>query len=302
MKTRWKIFWIVCAVLAAAGIILMAAGILMGAPIRNTEGERRLGSWLSSIREDWADSGALTEIPGDPAELDVDSASSYTVQMPDGENILGFDGIEELEIDVTEIAVFVRTYSGDQVIVDRNRMGSSLREQVQIKASGKKLKIEAEEGSRLKRITSGYSGDELTLYISIPEGKRLESIEADAGAGYLSMEGISAERLAVSADAGQIEVSGFTAGELEAECGAGQITLDGETSEKAKLDCSVGEILYTVPGNRSDYNYEIKCDIGELEIDGENYGGIDVRTSEDNGSSRTIEAQCEIGRIEIMFR
>lgn len=302
MKTRWKIFWIVCAVLAAAGIVLMAAGILMGAPIRNTEGERRLGAWLSSVREGRADGGELTEITGDLAELDVDSASSYTVQMPDGENILGFDGIEELDIDVTEIAVFVRTYSGEQVIVDTSLMGGSLREQVQIKSSGKKLKIEAEEGNRLKRTASDYSGDELTLYISIPEGKRLESIEADAGAGYLSMEEISAERLAVSADAGEIEVSGFTAGELEAECGAGQITLDGETSEKAKLDCSVGKILYTVPGDRSDYNYEIKCDIGELEIDGENYGGIDVRTSEDNGSSRTIEAQCEIGRIEIVFR
>ena len=33
MKRRWKIFWIVCAVLAAAGLILTAAGIILGAPV-----------------------------------------------------------------------------------------------------------------------------------------------------------------------------------------------------------------------------------------------------------------------------
>ena len=30
MKKRWKIFWIVCAVLAAAGLLLTAAGAALG--------------------------------------------------------------------------------------------------------------------------------------------------------------------------------------------------------------------------------------------------------------------------------
>ena len=57
MKRRWKILWIVCAVLAAAGIVMVAAGIILGAPIRNTDGERKLGTWLDSIRENWTDHG-----------------------------------------------------------------------------------------------------------------------------------------------------------------------------------------------------------------------------------------------------
>lgn len=116
------------------------------------------------------------------------------------------------------------------------------------------------------------------------------------------MEEISAGRLDVSADAGKIEVSGFSAEKLEQSAEQDRSSLEGETSEKAKLDCTVGEILYTMPGSRTDYNYKMKCDIGEIEIGGENYGGIGAKTSEDNGSSRTIEAECEIGRIEILFR
>ena len=255
MKRRWKILWIVCAVLAAAGIVMVAAGIILGAPIRNTDGERKLGTWLDSIRENWTDhrNGALPEITGKLAELDAESFSSdYTVKAPDGGDILGFDGIDELELEVTDIAVFVGTYSGDQVVVDASRMGDGIRQQIRIEPKGKKLEIEAEGGKRLKQLASDYSAEELSLFISIPESRKMEKITADAGAGCLSMEGISAGRLDVSADAGKIEVSGFSAEKLEAECGAGQITLEGETSEKAKLDCTVGEILYTMPGSRTD--------------------------------------------------
>lgn len=130
MKRRWKILWIVCAVLAAAGIVMVAAGIILGAPIRNTDGERKLGTWLDSIRENWTDhgNGALPEITGKLAELDAESFSSdYTVKAPDGGDILGFDGIDELELEVTDIAVFVGTYSGDQVVVDTSRMGDGIR-------------------------------------------------------------------------------------------------------------------------------------------------------------------------------
>src|SRR5699024_2398004 len=154
MKRRWKILWIVCAVLAAAGIVMVAAGIILGAPIRNTDGERKLGTWLDSIRENWTDhrNGALPEITGKLAELDAESFSSdYTVKAPDGGDILGFDGIDELELEVTDIAVFVGTYSGDQVVVDTSRMGDGIRQQIRIEPKGKKLEIEAEGGKRLKQ-------------------------------------------------------------------------------------------------------------------------------------------------------
>ena len=44
MKKRWKIFWIVCAVLAAAGLLLTAAGAALGglSALRNAGKPERL--------------------------------------------------------------------------------------------------------------------------------------------------------------------------------------------------------------------------------------------------------------------
>lgn len=298
MKRRWKIFWIVCAVLAAAGLILTAAGIILGAPVRGSEGERRLAAWLEEFRENSADAGsrALEKIDAIP------SSSGYTAQEPDGENILGFEGVKNLEIDVTELAVIVNVYDGGQVTVDMKRLDSEVREQMKIRMHGGKLEIEAEEKDRFGSLAADHTSDELTLFISIPQDTEMEEITADVGAGYLEMTGISAKKLSVSADAGKADISGFSAERLEAECGAGQLVLEGGASEKAKLECGAGEVIYTVPGVREDYNYEMECDVGEIEIGGDSYSGLGVERKEDNGSPYSIEAECRMGRIEILFR
>ena len=298
MKRRWKIFWIVCAVLAAAGLILTAAGIILGAPVRGSEGERRLTAWLEEFRENSADAGsrALEKIDAIP------SSSGYTAQEPDGENILGFEGVQNLEIDVTELAVIVNVYDGGRVTVDMKRLDSEVREQMKIRMHGGKLEIEAEEKDRFGSLAADHTSDELTLFISIPQDTEMEEITADVGAGYLEMTGISAKKLSVSADAGKADISGFSAERLEAECGAGQLVLEGRASEKAKLECGAGEVIYTVPGVREDYNYEMECDVGEIEIGGDSYSGLGVERKEDNGSPHLIEAECRMGRIEILFR
>ena len=298
MKRRWKIFWIVCAVLAAAGLILTAAGIILGAPVRGSEGERRLTAWLEEFRENSADAGSreLEKIDAIPA------SSGYTAQEPDGENILGFEGVQNLEIDVTELAVIVNVYDGGQVTVDMKRLDSEVREQRKIRMHGGKLEIEAEEKDRFGSLAADHTSDELTLFISIPQDTEMEEITADVGAGYLEMTGISAKKLSVSADAGKADISGFSAERLEAECGAGQLVLEGGASEKAKLECGAGEVIYTVPGVREDYNYEMECDVGEIEIGGDSYSGLGVERKEDNRSPYSIEAECRMGRIEILFR
>lgn len=298
MKRRWKIFWIVCAVLAAAGLILTAAGIILGAPVRGSEGERRLAAWLEEFRENSADAGSreLEKIDAIPA------SSGYTAQEPDGENILGFEGVQNLEIDVTELAVIVNVYDGGQVTVDMKRLDSEVREQMKIRMHGGKLEIEAEEKDRFGSLAADHTSDELTLFISIPQDTEMEEITADVGAGYLEMTGISAKKLSVSADAGKADISGFSAERLEAECGAGQLVLEGGASEKAKLECGAGEVIYTVPGVREDYNYEMECDVGEIEIGGDSYSGLGVERKEDNRSPYSIEAECRMGRIEILFR
>ena len=76
----------------------------------------------------------------------------------------------------------------------------------------------------------------------------------------------------------------------------------------AEIDCNIGEVLCTLPGTADAYDYELKCAVGELRIDGESYDGIvnkkeiDNGSEEiDNGSDCRVKAECDMGRVEINF-
>ena len=181
--------------------------------------------------------------------------------------------------------------------MDTSQLSSDIREDVVISQNGGELEME----------TDGHSGfhwnadDPGMLYISIPRGAYYNSFSADVGAGLLEMEGVSAGEISLEVGAGQIIAEGFCTDVLEADCGAGQISLQGEVLRTADLNCDVGEVLFTLPGGMEVYNYELSCSAGELIVGDEAYSGIRNDMKIDNGSSCLIEAECRIGRMEIMF-
>ena len=54
MKKGWKVFWIVCAVMAAAGIVMTAAGIALGgaAMLSNADESGPVHEWLQRTRQE----------------------------------------------------------------------------------------------------------------------------------------------------------------------------------------------------------------------------------------------------------
>ena len=117
----------------------------------------------------------------------------------------------------------------------------------------------------------------------------------------MEMTGISAGELSLEAGAGQIIAEGFYADVLEAECGAGQISLQGEVVQHADINCDIGEVLFTLPGDAEAYDYGLSCSAGELVVGDEAYSGLRNKMKIDNNSGCMVEAECRVGRIEIMF-
>ena len=54
-------------------------------------------------------------------------------------------------------------------------------------------------------------------------------------------------------------------------------------------------------GAAGDYDYELKCAVGELTIDGESYSGLVNKKEIDNGSGCRIKAECDMGNVNIDF-
>ena len=277
MKKGWKVFWIVCAVMAAAGIAMTVTGIALGglAMLSNTDEAGPVHDWLQRT-------GRRVETEN---------------TVPDGEMITAYEGIDEISLDLSNLGIVVTPSDSEAVIVDTSQLRSDIREDVVISQNGGELEME----------TDGHSGfhwnadDPGMLYISIPRGAYYNSFSADVGAGLLEMEGVSAGEISLEVGAGQIIAEGFCTDVLEADCGAGQISLQGEVLRTADLNCDVGEVLFTLPGGMEVYNYELSCYAGELIVGDEAYSGIRNDMKIDNGSSCLIEAECRIGRMEIMF-
>ena len=277
MKKGWKVFWIVCAVMAAAGIAMTVTGIALGGltMLSNADEAGPVHDWLQRT-------GRRVETEN---------------TVPDGEMITAYEGIDEISLDLSNLGIVVTPSDSEAVIVDTSQLSSDIREDVVISQNGGELEME----------TDGHSGfhwnadDPGMLYISIPRGAYYNSFSADVGAGLLEMEGVSAGEISLEVGAGQIIAEGFCTDVLEADCGAGQISLQGEVLRNADLNCDVGEVLFTLPGGMEVYNYELSCSAGELIVGDEAYSGIRNDMKIDNGSSCLIEAECRIGRMEIMF-
>lgn len=268
MKKGWKIFWIVCAVLAAAGLLLAAAGAALGG--------------LSILRN--------------AENLQV----GITAGKPDGEEAVLYDGIEEISLDLGGLAVCVTAEDTAGVLVDTSDLRADIREAVEDSIEcddgGRELKIDVEEHLR------GWNSNETgTLYITIPREKYFESFSAEMGAGLLEIDGLCAYELSLDVKAGQITAKNFDANYLEADCGAGQIELEGSVKKEAEIECSLGNIMCTLPGEQSDYDYELSWGAGEVTLGTDSYSGIMRKTEINNGSSRLVKADCGMGNIDIQF-
>ena len=279
MKKGWKVFWIVCAVMAAAGIVMTAAGIALGgaAMLSSADESGPVHEWLQR-------SGRIVTENTAPGE-------------PDGDMITAYEGIDEISMDLSGLGVIAEPTDGDDVIIDTSQLRADIREALVITQDGGKLEMETDSHRGFGRNAS----DPGMLYISLPQGAYYNSFSADVGAGFLEMRGISAGEISLDVGAGQIIAEGFYADVLEVDCGAGQITLQGEVVENADLNCDIGEVLFTLPGEMEVYNYELSCSAGELIVGDEAYSGLRNKMKIDNGSSCLIEAECRIGRMEIMF-
>lgn len=296
---RWKVFWIVCGILAAVGIVLAVAGTILGGfgILRSREDENIIRRWLNriGITNEVTVSSELDNID-DLGDIGFFTDSEYVSGEVNGDTVTDFYGINELDIELAGMGVYVLPYDGDSIIVDTSYCRDDLRKRIHVWQEDTELKVEMEDGGRLTTENSGV------MYISVPRGTYFQKISVDAQAGFIEMTEVEADQMLASAGAGQVVLTSFSVRSLEAECGAGQIVLEGEVTDRVDLQCDLGNIQCTLPGSSDAYNYEVNCDLGEVMINGESYSSFHNRIKADHGSGSEIKAECNLGSIELMFK
>ena len=81
----------------------------------------------------------------------------------------------------------------------------------------------------------------------------------------------------------------------------GELTIGYFDGSDLELDCDTGQLSITVAGEEQDYNYDLECGIGSIDIGGSSYSGLSSSHSVGNGAARTISADCGMGAISLRF-
>jgi hypothetical protein len=121
----------------------------------------------------------------------------------------------------------------------------------------------------------------IDVYLYLPETKVFKKVSLDLGVGTTEIETLSAKKLSVDAGTGTLGIARLT------------------VTEKLDADLGVGDVTIGLVGEETDYNYDISCGVGELELFGTNCGGLGKDQKIDNGADCTISLDCGVGSVSI---
>ena len=121
-----------------------------------------------------------------------------------------------------------------------------------------------------------------TLVVEIPSDMVFDDIDIEAGACAMEIESLETEK-------------------LDVELGAGEIIINRLSVQKCDLNVGMGNAEIYLDGSKEDYNYEIECAIGNVDIGSESFGGLASERKINNHAEATIEIECGMGNVTIGF-
>lgn len=203
-------------------------------------------------------------------DRDEDDTDLNIVKTEDDTKIIKTDKVEHLSIEVQAGEAEIKVISGDEIKIS----GLQSFDHVGYDKEDRELSV-------FREINEHNS--EEPLLIEIPENKKFRELDLHVEAGEIRTFGkLSAKESSLSVEAGNLETE----------------LLDSVDSD---LDCSVGNLKVTFTGKREDYEVHAECDMGNFILDGEISSGWVENTFGTVGSQKTIEAECSVGNMEIVF-
>lgn len=275
MKKGWKVFSVVCAVIAGTGIVLCLISFAMGG---------RYSDLGLSYHRVWGPFGYFNGHNGSTYD-------SYEVRATDSRD--EFENIKSLDISTTSCEVRIGESDSDKVTIETENVPKELGLKYYREGDGTFV-VETKENV----VTDG---DDARIYIDLPKDRKFSEADLFMGAGRLYADGIHADDLDLEVGAGYAEVSGFKANEVSASCGAGELVLSGETLGDVDIECGVGKIELTTPGREEDYDYSLECGVGEVKYGNRNFSGIAREIDADNGAGKSMDISCSMGAVIVNF-
>jgi hypothetical protein len=150
------------------------------------------------------------------------------------------------------------------------------------------LKVEVHNGTLSVKEKDGInfnfdSNIDRKMEIIIPRDTQFKKIELEVGAGLANISELNVEKFDLEVGAGQANVSGLSVETFDIEVGAGQINVE-------------------LGGAENEYNYDVKCGVGNVVIGTTSYSGLGTTQDvKNNGATKDIKVDCGVGEVKIQF-
>lgn len=281
------------------------------------------GLWSKIWDEDTWDFDDWTEVYDAPTS----SSTSEAVQTK-----YSSGDITEISIELGGESLVIAESEDDYIWVDNE----SSNKNIKYGASGGEFKLYGLRSVNLQKPVTIPKGK---IYLYLPKGMALYSIDMEVGAGKLESTALEADSISLEIGAGEFKIDSLTANEAEISVGAGNadiknisaneadievgagslsikgidvgtISLDvgmgnvdvkGKINGNADIDCGMGNVNIGLEGNENDYNYELECAVGNINIGNNKYSGLASEKKIYNNSRQTFEIECAMGNIDIDF-
>ena len=300
MRKFSKVVLVMAAAVGVVGIGLTIGGVSMGATIAGLNLTKAgTGKVIQRVtqytalgdeewEEDWDEIDSLEEC------TDADKLPVSDIPGDSGNNddmsVYQADDVRKLEFKISSGELSLREYDGNQIKVG---VSGKDKDKVRVGQDGETLVLEG-----IGR------GQERTVIVWYPKKTRFTDISIEQAAGTVSFESdLATVRLEVSVAAGELTNAGkIRSGEAEIEVGTGNVDLNHFQAKRIEADCGIGNIDLSVKGKEADYNYEISCGAGSVDIGDSSYSGLGHEKKVSNpGASGKMSLDCGVGNITVDF-
>ena len=305
MKKFTKGMLIAAGIFAAAGIGLTAAGGVMGASMSELTGVNSLKRilWMTDWDDDHDDYDDIDEdddyedhVEHDGMEHSAEMGQKNMEPTAVGNESATDGTVYQLKYQPTKLDIELKY---DELILEEGdsfcvRVYDDNGKNVTVKESSDTLKVRSTKKlSKTRKVC-----------ISYPKDVKLQELEIEMGAGtvYLNRD-IDTEKLSVEMGAGEFDSKNpVTAEEADLEIGTGSMTFADLSAKKISGECGLGELDLTMTGTQEDYNYDLECGVGNLDVGSDSYSGLGREKSISNtGADRKLDLECGMGNVSVNF-
>lgn len=157
------------------------------------------------------------------------------------------------------------------------------------------------EGSTLIVKDNKVSNIPAEIEIYIPTG-RMDKIDIDINAGELNADKLIADSISIDMEAGAVQIEELIVtkeGELKTD--AGEMVIGYYEGPRLDVECAMGSIMIVCEGEQNDYNFEVECGMGNIQVGENSYAGMGNDVKIHNESDKSIKAECGMGEIILEF-